>query len=174
MSCQSILSSAPPLPDPLQDSSTKLTITPVDAEPDNVRIPDLFLSFCAQPPRVNPNYARVKAESESWITEESGYDAKKAKKHKKANFSFLASVLVPDAGAERLRCLGDWLNWVHAARPSFDEGEFNNDPSTAEQLVKAILATMEDQIDEKLDLGKYQSLVDVFRDIWIQLAKVFE
>jgi hypothetical protein len=32
-----------------------------------VTIPDLFQSFLAEPPRLNPNYQKVKVEAEQWI-----------------------------------------------------------------------------------------------------------
>lgn len=35
----------------------------------SVTIPDMFVLFLSGPPRVNPNYARVKAESEAWFAE---------------------------------------------------------------------------------------------------------
>lgn len=42
-----------------QDDAKKVTVT----------IPDMFVLFLSEPPRVNPNYARVKAESEDWFAE---------------------------------------------------------------------------------------------------------
>lgn len=36
---------------------------------DHVTIPDMFVSFLAQEPRINPHYERVKGESEAWIAE---------------------------------------------------------------------------------------------------------
>jgi hypothetical protein len=45
----------------------------VDSQDDegkvNVTLPDMFALFLSGPPRVNPNYARVKAESEVWFVE---------------------------------------------------------------------------------------------------------
>lgn len=35
--------------------------------PDPVVIPDLFVSFVAQKPQLNPHYERTKAESEAWM-----------------------------------------------------------------------------------------------------------
>lgn len=32
-----------------------------------VMLPDMFVSFLAQEPKVNPHYERVKAESEAWL-----------------------------------------------------------------------------------------------------------
>lgn len=34
-----------------------------------ITIPDMFVSFMAQKPVVNPHYEQVKAESEAWIAE---------------------------------------------------------------------------------------------------------
>ena len=36
---------------------------------DHVTMPDMFVSFLAQEPQINPNYERVKGESEAWIAE---------------------------------------------------------------------------------------------------------
>lgn len=36
---------------------------------DHVTIPDMFVSFLAQEPQINPHYDRVKGESEAWIAE---------------------------------------------------------------------------------------------------------
>lgn len=157
--------------DPIKDSSITATVSSVNPELDKVKIPDLFLSFCARSPRVNPHFARVKAESESWIREASGYSVEEAEKHKRANFPFFSGIVVPDADAERFRCVCDWVNWIFDFDDTFDDGELNNDPLRAEQLVKAVMATMDDQIDIKQDLGKDQSLVDFFRGVWLRLAK---
>lgn len=34
-----------------------------------VKIPNLFVSFLAEEPEINPHYGRVKLESEAWINE---------------------------------------------------------------------------------------------------------
>ena len=36
---------------------------------DQVTIPDMFVSFLSQEPQINPNYEKVKGESEAWIAE---------------------------------------------------------------------------------------------------------
>lgn len=38
-----------------------------DQEKMPVLLPDMFVSFLAQKPRVNPHYATIKAESEAWM-----------------------------------------------------------------------------------------------------------
>ena len=38
-----------------------------DQETMPVLLPDMFVSFLAQKPRVNPHYATIKAESEAWM-----------------------------------------------------------------------------------------------------------
>jgi hypothetical protein len=35
----------------------------------NVRLPDMFVLFLAEPPRVNSYYDQIKAESEAWFAE---------------------------------------------------------------------------------------------------------
>lgn len=46
-------------------------MTKVASQPERVmvRIPNMFVSFLAEPPRFNPNYDEVKAKSEAWISE---------------------------------------------------------------------------------------------------------
>lgn len=34
-----------------------------------IALPDMFVRFLSEPPRVNPHYERVKAESEAWFAE---------------------------------------------------------------------------------------------------------
>ena len=36
---------------------------------DQVIIPDMFVSFLSQQPQINPNYEKVKGESEAWIAQ---------------------------------------------------------------------------------------------------------
>ena len=38
-----------------------------DQEMMPVLLPDMFVSFLAQKPRVNPHYATIKTESEAWM-----------------------------------------------------------------------------------------------------------
>ena len=36
---------------------------------NQVTIPDMFVSFLSQEPQINPNYEKVKGESEAWIAQ---------------------------------------------------------------------------------------------------------
>ena len=40
-----------------------------DVSNDQVMMPDMFVSFLAQEPQINPNYEKVKGESEAWIAQ---------------------------------------------------------------------------------------------------------
>lgn len=51
---------------PLQAQSEEQYDLEID---DHVTIPDMFVSFLAQKPQINPHYDRVKGESEAWIAE---------------------------------------------------------------------------------------------------------
>ena len=114
------------------------TIKP-NPEQRMIRLPDMFVSFCARPPRVNPHCAKIGIESGDWIeayvrrgnTNAStltcqfmylysilGLDERDAEKHKMGEFSFLAGINAPDAVPEKLRCVCDWLTWV--VFPNFD------------------------------------------------------
>lgn len=43
---------------------------PCEPMSDNqVSIPDMFVSFLSSEPQINPNYEKVKGESEAWIAQ---------------------------------------------------------------------------------------------------------
>ena len=95
-----------------------------------VILPDMFVSFLAQKPKVNPHYEKVRMESEAWINEfvhyfceritrtlieksrKCDFDERMKKRIFKTNFSFFCSISAPEAGPEELRTICDWGNWV--------------------------------------------------------------
>jgi len=110
----------------------------VDSQDDevkvNVTIPDMFALFLSGSPRVNPNYARVKAESEVWFAKyihpchykpkvyilirtfllyrKCQLDARWRRILGKTDFSYFCAITAADAGPQELRTLCDWGNWV--------------------------------------------------------------
>ncbi|KAL9597622.1 MAG: hypothetical protein Q9219_005005 [cf. Caloplaca sp. 3 TL-2023] len=81
---------------------------------NQVKMPDMFVSFLAQEPQLNPNYEKVKEESEAWIARLCQYDEKTYLKHVKADFTYFVSIWARDAGPEELRTICDWMNWYGA------------------------------------------------------------
>ena len=93
-----------------------------------VVLPDMFLLFLAQSPRVNPHYENIRRESEAWLLKSvSGrfipeyesnvnrherFDARISNFVHHTDFSYFCAVVLPDASAEALRTLCDWGNWV--------------------------------------------------------------
>ncbi|KAL8729913.1 MAG: hypothetical protein Q9181_004839 [Wetmoreana brouardii] len=79
---------------------------------DQIRMPDMFVSFLAQEPQINPKYEKVKGESEAWIAQLCQYDQKTYIKHVRADFPYFVSIWARDAEPEELRTICDWMNWV--------------------------------------------------------------
>ncbi|RWA10532.1 hypothetical protein EKO27_g4561 [Xylaria grammica] len=76
-----------------------------------VRIPDMFVSFLADPPRFNPNYNQVKAKSEAWISDFCSFDQRMSALIRKCDFSYFLAIAAPEAGPQEYRALCDWGNW---------------------------------------------------------------
>lgn len=134
-----------------------------------LRIPDMFVNFCAVPPPINQCYDSIKKDSESFIRAVSGFDTKESKKHIKADFPYLGAILVPNAGPNEFRNVCDWLNWVFDFDDLFDEGKLKEDPDAAKEAVDRLLATMDtvqlDQSEMTEDV-----LIELFRSVWLRLA----
>lgn len=93
-----------------------------------VVLPEMFLLFLAQSPRMNPHYEDIRRESEAWLlkyvlgrfvagyqsnlSRHGGFDARISRFIHRTDFSYFCAVVVPDASAETLRTLCDWGNWV--------------------------------------------------------------
>ncbi|GME40823.1 Terpene synthase metal binding domain protein [Neofusicoccum parvum] len=109
-----------------------------------VRIPDMFASIMSLEPRVNPHYRKVKPEAEKWAQDILRLDEKEARRNSKADFTYMASVWIPDADEEALRVVVDWLHWVFYFDDQFDEGHLQENPEAAKVECEATLATMDD------------------------------
>ena len=95
-----------------------------------VLLPDMFVSFLARKPRINPHHVTVKAESEAWLVRSvypvtnigwndcsrryrtCGLDERMMHKISRSNFAYFSSMVAPDAGPNELRTMYDWCSWV--------------------------------------------------------------
>ncbi|KAI1175288.1 isoprenoid synthase domain-containing protein [Nemania sp. FL0916] len=107
-----------------------------------VRIPNMFVSFLADPPRVNPNYGRVKAESEAWISDFCSFDKKMSKIISKCDFSYFIAIAAPEAAPEEYRTLCDWGNWVFPYDDMFDNGDLRDKPQAAAMVLDSLMCPM--------------------------------
>ena len=108
---------------------------PRQREVKRVVIPDLFVSFVSQRPKLNPYYEVVKKESEAWMkqyetisfqfcrrrhaqrTSDTSvrichWTEKEHAKHVRADFPYFAAVWTTEAGPDEFRTICDWSNWV--------------------------------------------------------------
>ncbi|KAI0432415.1 isoprenoid synthase domain-containing protein [Xylaria sp. FL1042] len=107
-----------------------------------VQIPDLFVSFLAEPPRFNPNYHLVKAESEAWISEFCSFDKKMSTAISKCDFSYFMAIAAPNAGLQEFRTLCDWGNWVFPYDDMFDNGSLRDKPAAAAMMMQNLMSPM--------------------------------
>ncbi|KAI9876454.1 MAG: hypothetical protein M1830_006473 [Pleopsidium flavum] len=158
-----------------------------------VTIPDLFVSFVAQKPQLNPHYERIKAESEAWMVKMCGYDEEDLKRYKRVDFSYFAALMAPEAGPEEFRTICDFCNWGSRSltsttvsssqamtkvlsrflthQPVFDEGHLREDPESAKHEIESLLATMRSPNPEYAS-PKGSPFVEVFRTVWFRIVKV--
>ena len=134
-----------------------------------VSMPDLFTSFLASAPLVNPHYSSVREESEKWLASQWQCDPKAQAKIKAIDFSYFCAVLAPHANYERFRLICDWGNWIFPFDDLFDDGELRSDSERARSTVEALLAMMQnDQGSSSTLVGTdtEQRLIKCHFDIW--------
>ncbi|KAI0458942.1 isoprenoid synthase domain-containing protein [Xylaria acuta] len=107
-----------------------------------VRIPDMFVSFLAEPPRFNPNYSQVKAKSEAWISDFCAFDTRMSSIINKCDFSYFIAIAAPEASLPEYRTLCDWGNWVFPFDDMFDNGELRDKPTTAAMVLQSLMNPM--------------------------------
>ncbi|KAI1428994.1 isoprenoid synthase domain-containing protein [Xylaria sp. FL1777] len=127
-----------------------------------VRIPDMFVSFLAEPPRFNPNYSQVKARSEAWISKYAlfpfipmlsptshtqmgrfcSFDERMSMLISKCDFSYFIAIAAPEAGILEFRTLCDWGNWVFPFDDLFDNGELRDEPAAAATILRSLMSPM--------------------------------
>ncbi|KAI1744807.1 isoprenoid synthase domain-containing protein [Xylaria scruposa] len=107
-----------------------------------VRIPNMFVSFLAEPPRFNPNYSQVKAKSEAWISDFCAFDKRMSSIINKCDFSYFIAIAAPEAALPEYRTLCDWGNWVFPYDDMFDNGELRDQPTTAARVLQSLMSPM--------------------------------
>ncbi|KAI0862227.1 isoprenoid synthase domain-containing protein [Xylaria cubensis] len=117
-----------------------------------VRIPDMFVSFLAEPPRFNPNYSQVKAKSEAWISNFCAFDKRMSSTITKCDFSYFIAITAPEAALPEYRTLCDWGNWVFPFDDMFDNGELRDKPATAARVLQSLMSPM----------GKFQTWSEMY------------
>ncbi|OTA98480.1 hypothetical protein M426DRAFT_69724 [Hypoxylon sp. CI-4A] len=135
----------------------------------SVRIPDLFSSIMASKPVVNPNYFKVKAEGDRWITRIAKMDEKARAKNTRVDLCYLVSIWAPDADEEALRMMLDWNHWVFLFDDQFDEGHLKEDLKAAQEEVDGTVAVMEE--DAPLVKLEENPLRYIFQSCWLRLKE---
>ncbi|KAF7563563.1 hypothetical protein G7046_g584 [Stylonectria norvegica] len=107
-----------------------------------VLLPDLFQSFLKEQPIINPNYERIKLESEQWISKFCSFPPKMAANVHKCDFSYFCAIAAPDAPAQEFRTLCDWGNWVFPYDDMFDNGELRDQPEQSQRVMQSLMASM--------------------------------
>ncbi|KAI0206676.1 Presilphiperfolan-8-beta-ol synthase [Astrocystis sublimbata] len=135
----------------------------------HVVVPDLFSSIMSSKPIVNPNYFKVKADGDRWITKIMHMDEKMSARNTRVDLCFLASIWAPDADEDALRMMLDWNHWVFLFDDQFDEGHLKDDPIAAQEEVDRTLAIMEDGAE--LYTAESNPIRYVFQTCWQRLVK---
>ncbi|KAI1192542.1 isoprenoid synthase domain-containing protein [Nemania serpens] len=138
-----------------------------------VRIPDMFVSFLAEPPRLNPNYRQVKANSEAWISEFCSLDERMSACINQCDFSYFISIAAPEAALAEYRTLCDWGNWAFPYDDMFDNGELRDQPMAAAMMLQSLMSPMrEDNAQEKNESGEERlPIIKVHDTIWERIKK---
>jgi hypothetical protein len=134
-----------------------------------VLMPDLFTSFLASAPLINPHYSSVREESEEWLASNWQCDQKAQAKIKAIDFSYFCAILAPHANSERFRLICDWGNWIFPFDDLFDDGDLRNDSERARSMVETLLEMMQDvQGSGNLLVGTdaEKRLIECHLDIW--------
>ncbi|KAI1756101.1 isoprenoid synthase domain-containing protein [Xylaria castorea] len=139
-----------------------------------VRIPDMFVSFLAEPPRFNPNYSQVKAKSETWISNFCAFDKRMSSIINKCDFSYFIAIAAPEAALSEYRTLCDWGNWVFPYDDMFDNGELRDKPTTAAMVLQSLMSPMSKfQTWSKMCVLQEErlSIVKVHDTVWERIQK---
>ncbi|KAL1635099.1 hypothetical protein SLS56_001851 [Neofusicoccum ribis] len=109
-------------------------------------LPDLFVTFIAPEPKVNPHYDEVKREVEEWMRENlwKGLSEKEIKKRCAADFCYFGAIMCPDIGKEEFRTVCDWIFWVFEFDDQFDEGELGKDQDKGRKEVAEMVSMLRD------------------------------
>ncbi|KAM7200837.1 Presilphiperfolan-8-beta-ol synthase [Naviculisporaceae sp. PSN 640] len=138
-----------------------------------VYIPDMFTSIMSVEARVNPNYAKLKAERDAWIADAMNQDSTWAARNAKVDLAYLASAWAPDADEDLMRTIMDWNHWVFLFDDQFDEGHLRYDPVAAAEECNKNMEILEQGDEDLPGLIKQEDnpIQWVFQDIWHRLRK---
>ncbi|QKX53231.1 uncharacterized protein TRUGW13939_00307 [Talaromyces rugulosus] len=147
----------------------------------NIRLPDMFVLFLAEPPRVNSHYDRIKAESEAWFAEKCQLNDRLRKIISKTDFSYFCAITAAEAGPQELRTLCDWGNWVFPFDDMFDNGNLKENPEEAQKVIDVLLSDMVIDPDQSNtnngesshgQLSEQQGwLIDVHKLVWTRITE---
>ncbi|KAI8953296.1 isoprenoid synthase domain-containing protein [Xylaria longipes] len=139
-----------------------------------VRIPDMFVSFLAEPPRFNANYSQVKAKSEAWISDFCAFDKRMSTIINKCDFSYFIAIAAPEAALPEYRTLCDWGNWVFPYDDMFDNGELRDKPTTAAIVLQSLMSPMskfQTWSEAYAPEGERLPIVKVHDTVWERIKK---
>ncbi|KAL4916019.1 pentalenene synthase [Aspergillus aurantiobrunneus] len=144
-------------------SSEKKTVT--------VLLPDIFISWAAVQPKVNPYYQQVKSELESWVSEMCKLDQRSMDKLMRSDFTCYSSAIISDADLEEYRTYSAWMIWGFLFDDQFDHGHLRHDYAMAKEEVAINLSLMEDNPDPELFSCEKYPLRHLQHWIWDRFAK---
>lgn len=113
-----------------------------DSERTTVTIPDLFVSFIKQDPKVREDYQKHKVNSCQWLATRLGMDEKATRKLEAGDFTWFAAVYMPKAIAERFRLASDWTNLIFHYDDLFDNGLLKRDPVRTTKTVERLFISL--------------------------------
>ncbi|PLB43914.1 terpene synthase metal binding domain protein [Aspergillus steynii IBT 23096] len=131
-----------------------------------VILPDMFVSFLASPPEINPHYDTIRTQSETWLSRECSFSPKFQHTLHQLDFSYFCSVVIPLASFTKLRPLCDWGNWVFPFDDAFDNGPLQRDPAGAQEMVDACLSIIDGR-----NAAPEQPILHAFKSIWDRLSQ---
>ncbi|OQD85463.1 hypothetical protein PENANT_c010G01167 [Penicillium antarcticum] len=149
----------------------------VPARPDEeqgscitVRLQDLFVLFLSEKPIVNQHYAKVRKESEAWISKQCSFNEQMSRIITKTNFSYFISISVPYANPEELRTCCDWGNWVFPFDDKFDNGSLRDNPVESQKIIDCLLFRMEEGNELSQEFEK-DPLLQVHNSVWERIFR---
>ncbi|KAF2237958.1 terpenoid synthase [Viridothelium virens] len=116
-----------------------------------VTLPEMFLFFLAQPPRVNPHYEKVRQESEAWLLKHGDFDSRVSRIIHRTDFSYFCAVVMPDASAETF---------------PFDNGHLQKNPEEARKLIDGLVSIMRNE-----NFEPEHPLLIAYKSIWLRLSQ---
>ncbi|KAF9885940.1 hypothetical protein FE257_012230 [Aspergillus nanangensis] len=133
-----------------------------------MRIPDMFTSIMASEPVVNPNYDRVRRESDAWM-EKILERSDDWEKYKYIDSSLMGAMWAPTTDVDGLRIVADWILWTGLFDDQFDDGDIGKDPKAAQEETEKLLAIM----DEKSPPVRWEEnpVWYAFQSVWDRLKK---